>query len=285
MKNISNYCLILLVIFLIAGCKEEEIIVPKVDEIVSDRIVLIEDFTGVKCPNCPNASREISSLIGRYPKNIVAVAYHTDFLGSPITTPVEFKSKYDFRTTEAETLENDMGSYLGKPAVSLNRKLHNAQEEYLLTSSSVLGNIDNELRSIPKAKIHIENLYDATSRKLVCNIEIEPVSSSTGDFRLHALINESNIIDSQEDNPIDYVKDYKHNHVFRKMLSALAGDPLATALTPGTIIKKTYEFTLPPEAGWWVAENCNVVAFISDLNMKTYSVGAIVQAAEAHVLE
>lgn len=284
MKIIYKYTSILFAFLILTGCKEDEIIVPKVDEIVSDRVVLIEDFTGVKCPNCPNASREITNLIGRYPKNIIAVAYHTDFLGTPITTPVEYKSKYDFRTTEAETLESDMGSYLGKPAVSLNRKLYNVQEEYLLTSTAVLGNIDNELRSIPKAKISIDNVYDAVSRKLICNVEIDPVSLSTGEFRLHVLINESHIIDSQEDNLV-YIKDYEHNHVFRKMISALAGDPIATTLTPGTIIKKTYEFTLPAEDGWWVAENCNIVAFISDLNQKTYSVGAIVQAAEAHVVE
>lgn len=284
MKNILKYTSILCAFLVLNGCKEEEIIVPKVDEIVSDRIVLIEDFTGVKCPNCPNASREITSLIGRYPDNVIAVAYHTDFLGTPITTPAEFKSKYDFRTTEAETLEGDMGSYLGKPAVSLNRKIYNAQEEYLLTSTAVLGNIDNELRSIPKAKILIDNVYDAASRKLICNIDIDPVSLSTGDFRLHVLISESKIIDSQEDNLI-YIKNYEHNHVFRKMISALAGDPISSTLTPGTIISKSYEFTLPPEAGWWVAENCSVVAFISDLNQKTYSVGAVVQAAEAHVVE
>lgn len=80
MINIFRLSCFLFIAVLFNGCSETEIIVPKAGEIISDRVVLIEDFTGVKCPNCPNAAREITSLMGRYPKNVVAVAYHTEFL-------------------------------------------------------------------------------------------------------------------------------------------------------------------------------------------------------------
>lgn len=83
-----------------------------------------------------------------------------------------------------------MGSYLGKPAVALNRKLYNAQQEYLLTSTSVFGNLENELRSIPKVKITLDKNYDASSRKLILKVNISPLSASNGDFRLHACITE-----------------------------------------------------------------------------------------------
>ncbi|MBK8746581.1 MAG: Omp28-related outer membrane protein [Saprospiraceae bacterium] len=284
MINIFRLSCFLFISFLFNSCSETEIIVPKAGEIISDRVVLIEDFTGVKCPNCPNAAREITSLMGRYPKNVVAVAYHTEFLGSPITEPSEYKSKYDFRTQDGEALEGQMGFYLGKPAVSLDRKIYNPLEDYILTSTAVLGNIENELRSIPKAKIMINNTYDFNTRKLIANITIDPVVQTSGEFRIHALVTESDILDSQEDNII-FVKEYQHNHVFRQMLTELAGDPIGLTLTPGSQIKRTYEFTLPPENGWWVAKNCQVVAFISDLSQKTYSVGAIVQAAEHHVID
>ena len=283
MKNILHIISSLALIFVLQGCSETEMVIPRVNELVSDRIVLIEDFTGVRCVNCPNASREISSLIDRYPKNVVAVAYHTSFLGDPITKE-GYVSKYDFRTSDGETLETDMGSYLGKPAVGLNRKKYNEQQEFLLTSTAVFGFVEAELRSIPKAKVIIENTYEPGQRKLTCKVTVEPQTASTGDFRLHALVTESNIIDSQEDNLV-YVKDYKHNHVFRKMLTALSGEPIGSALNPGTNVTRVYEFTLPPEAGWWVAENCNVIAFVSDLSQKTESVGAVIQAAEAHVID
>lgn len=283
MKYFFNISFLVLVMMIVGGCHETEIVVPRVDEIVSDRVALIEDFTGVKCPNCPNASREIANLSKKYPKNIVAIAYHTNFLGDPITKD-GYESKYDFRTADGETLETEMGSYLGKPAVTLNRKLYNAQQEYLLTSTAVFGNLENELRSIPKVKISMDKSYDAVTRKLVVNITVSPQTSADGDFRLHACITEDKITDSQEDNTV-YVKDYEHNHVFRSMLSALAGDILGNSLVPGNDFHKTYEFTLPPEEGWWVAEHCNVVAFVTDLSQKAFNVGAVLQAAETKVVE
>lgn len=283
MKNISKVAAFFFLALSLQSCDETEMVIPRVNEIVSDRVVLIEDFTGVKCVNCPNASREIKVITERYPKNVVSVAYHTNFLGDPITKE-GYESKYDFRTSDGEKLETDMGSYLGKPAVGLNRKKYNEQQEFLLTSTAVFGNVEAELRTIPKAKISINNIYEAGQRKLTCTVVIEPQALTSGDFRLHAMITESKIKDSQEDGSV-YVKDYEHNHVFRNMLSALAGDPIGSTLTPGTNITKVYEFTLPPEAGWWVAQNCSVLTFVTDLSQKTESVGAVIQAAEAHVLE
>ncbi len=281
-KLLISCCL--LITLSIISCKEDYIIVGKAAEIKSERVVLIEDFTGVKCVNCPNATREIKAMMSRYPNNVVAVAYHTEVNGTPITHPEEFKSKYNFLTEEAEILEERMGKFLGKPAVGLNRKVFDLFEGYILTYFSVLGNLEQELRSLPKAKITINNTYDFNTRKLIANITIDPVTQSKGEFRIHALVSESNIIDSQEDGQV-YVKEYEHNHVFRKMLSDIAGDPIGLTLTPGSQIKRTYEFNLPPEDGWWVAKNCQVVAFISDLSQKNFSVGAIVQAAEHHVID
>lgn len=278
----------LFILSFLSSCKEEEIIVPKVQTIQSERIVLIEDFTGVKCPNCPNAARLITQLEDLYPGRVVAVAFHTNFLGDPITKP-GFISNYDFRTPSGNQLEEIMGFYLGKPAVTLNRKKYNPQDEFLLGQTDVIpANIEAELQIEPVALISIANTFNEGDRKLKSVITVTPRQSFDGSIRLHALVTESGIIDPQEDNTV-YVKDYVHNHVFRQMLSDLNGDALATSLQVGTPLTKTYEFTLPAEAGWWVAKNCSVVAFISDYNQKPeingqqLNVGYVLQATQAKV--
>ena len=43
---------------------------------VFERRVLLEDFTGQKCRNCPKAHREISSLKEVYGDNLIAVSIH-----------------------------------------------------------------------------------------------------------------------------------------------------------------------------------------------------------------
>ena len=266
------------------SCQEDENIVPKSETISSERVLLIEDFTGVKCPNCPNATRDIAALQSKYPDNVVAIAYHTNFLGSPITKE-GYESKYDFRTAAGQELENSMGSYEGKPALTLNRQKPDVTSEYMLNVSSLtLSKVESELLTIPKALVKITNEYDPNSRALTSTVRVTPKENYSGDIRLHVALIESGIIDSQEDN-LEYIKDYEHNHVFRAILSKLEGDELTNAMTNGKELVKTYQFTLPEEDGWWVAENCSIVAFISDYNRKTFQVGYVLQAAEAHVTE
>ena len=267
----------------LGGCKENEELVGRAGEIISDRVVLVEDFTAVRCPNCPKAATEIKSLEEKYPENIVTIAYHTGNLANPITKQ-GFESKYDFRTDEGQELESSLGGFLGQPAIGINRKKFDPQQELILSNIFILGNFDTELKSIPKVKISIKNNYDATSRKLLSAVTIIPQVASTGQYRLHALLTESHILDSQEDQT-SHIKDYEHNHVFRKMLSDITGDEIGLTLTPGKDIVRFYEFYFPPEAGWWVAENCSFVAFVSDLDLKTYEVGAVIQAAEEKVAE
>lgn len=270
------------------SCTEQEVIVPKVSEIKSDRVVLIEDFTGVKCPNCPSAARRVEQLAELYPGKVVSIAYHTDFLGDPITHPEEYKSKYDFRTATGNQLESIMGFYLGKPAVTLDRKKHSADAEFLLDQIESLGNIENELQTAPAVAITIANTFDPTSRLLTSQVSVKGLLDITGSFHLHAAITEDHILDSQLDND-KYVNDYEHNHVFRALLSEINGDILTDKINKDLVITKTYSFTLPPEAGWWNAANCNVVAFLSDYTQKPsiggteLNVGYVLQAATKKV--
>lgn len=271
-------------------CNEEDIIVPRIETIETSRVVLVEDFTGVKCPNCPNAARKIVQLSDLYPGKVVSIAYHTQFLGDPITFPTEYKSKYDFRTAAGDQLEQTLGYYIGKPAVTMNRKKYNEADEYLLGSVDGLGNIETELNQKPVAEIKITNTYDSNSRVLKSSIVVNPLQDYTGQLKLTALIIESHIIDTQIDNT-EYKLDYEHNHVFRQLLSDINGDLLNTQLRIGEPISKEYQFTLPAEAGWWKAENCEVVAFLSDyalqptVSNQKLNAGYVLQAASHGVTE
>lgn len=61
-----------------------------VEEAEVQRCVLLEDFTGQQCPNCPNAAVETNKLQESYPNSVIAVAIH----GGPLSpnTPVSLKS-------------------------------------------------------------------------------------------------------------------------------------------------------------------------------------------------
>ena len=65
------------------------------ERIVSLRKVLLLDFTGQKCPNCPDAAAIISDLLTAYPRNIVAVGMYPDGhgLALPGVLPTSLSTK------------------------------------------------------------------------------------------------------------------------------------------------------------------------------------------------
>lgn len=286
----ANIFFVFILALAFVQCSEDDIIVPKVETINTERVVLIEDFTGVKCPNCPNAARRISQLSELYPGKVVSIAYHTQFLGDPVTFPTEYMSKYDFRTPEGNQIEQTLGLYIGKPAVTLNRKKPSESDEFLLGSVDGLSNIEQELAQNPVADLIITNKFDAASRQLKATVEVKPLVDYSGQLKLTAVLLESHIFDTQIDNTV-YKIDYEHNHVFRSLLSDINGDLLSNQLRTGEVIKKEYQFTIPAEAGWWKVENMEVVAFLSDydlqpvVNNQKLNAGYVLQAGIRAVIE
>jgi len=61
--------------------------------------VLIEDFTGYKCTNCPQASSELKTIEELYPGKVVGIAIHAGFFAQPSGDFIT-----DFRTTEGNEL-------------------------------------------------------------------------------------------------------------------------------------------------------------------------------------
>ena len=73
--------------------------------------ILIEDFTGHLCKNCPDAARELDAIHDFYGSRIIGLALHvgTTF-GRPYPTDISVnpdqKFIYDFRTNKGEELDN-----------------------------------------------------------------------------------------------------------------------------------------------------------------------------------
>ena len=49
--------------------------------IVFERTVLLEEFTGQKCTNCPDAHRMVAQLINQYGDRLISVAIHSGGFG------------------------------------------------------------------------------------------------------------------------------------------------------------------------------------------------------------
>lgn len=221
------------------------------------RTVLIEEFTGVRCVQCPGGSVAIQDLLAIHGDRLVAVSIHAGDFSPPYAN-----SQYDFRTEEGSQLINYLDVPFGYPSASIDRKLFPGQFDLQLGQGDWAGFISSELEIAPKVRLNIEPSFDSGTRELKANVKIfvdETVADA--DVRINVMITESEIHDLQitptSSNPIP---DYTHRHVLRGMLTNWDGNPIGEPLTEGKVVEKNFTFTLPAE---WKEEHCEIVAFVS----------------------
>ena len=182
------------------------------------KAVLLEDFTGVKCVNCPAAQQEAKAIAEAFPEQTVIVAYHVTTFARPYP-----ENKYDFRTDFAENLYNTLGTGSGLPIGTVDRVIYNGNR-YIFFNQ--WGAKADERRS-PSSSVTM-NFNDVkllSSRNLITGELQVVLQEDVREPYLSIYITEDGIVDAQI-TPTGIVTDYVHNHVFRKALPPQSGQLL-----------------------------------------------------------
>lgn len=247
--------------------------VPPTDQ---KRQVLVEEFTGVSCVNCPNGSVAIEELLVNYGQQLVAISIHAGVFSNPYP-----QSAYDFRTTEGNDILNYLGQPFGYPSAVINRKLFDNQFDLQLGLNEWAGYIAEEAALPPQVKIDIQPSFNVSSREADIDITLfieEAINEP--DVRLSLIFTENDIVDHQltPTSSPDTNPDYKHKHVLRGMATPFDGSPITDDLTVGNVITKSFNYNIPAE---WKEDKVSVVAVVS-LNGARKDV---IQAHEVHLIE
>ena len=237
------------------GCNEIEPTIPPLSATLGgERKVLIEEFTGVRCVNCPDGSAEIENIRSRYPDRVVAVSIHAGFFANPYPD-----SRYDFRTTAGTQLQTYLEEPQGYPSAVVNRKKFTGQTGLQVGQSSWASLIESELRQSPVLKLFFIKNYNPNTRELDLKVRISPQQNvSTNDLRLTVLMTENNVSDAQLTSSGKKL-DYNHKHILRKIITNFDGNVLEN-LSAGTVVEKAFNFTLPTT---WKSNNCSIIALVS----------------------
>lgn len=263
--------------FLLSGC---DIIEP--DDRVnldvlqqdSDRRVLLEEFTGHRCPNCPSAQREAARLDSIYGDNLIIYSMHaTNAFAAPVPA---LGYEEDYRTDMGTQLEVDynVSQILGLPAGLINRNEYGGQipQKY----SNWGQYISEQLNEAPKMDLEMTSVYDSLSRTATITVDMQYFEASASTDRLCIVITEDSLVSKQLDGTTD-IEDYVHRHVFRApVTSGFYGETFAGGdITAGQTFELTYTFAVDTA---WDAHHCEFIGYVMDGS--SYSV---FQAAEVHV--
>ena len=184
------------ILLLSGGCKE---ISPDLTfgppSGLSDRVVVVEEFTGAQCVFCPPGSEELENLLSLYPDNMIAISIHTGFFAMPIPN----KSKYDFRTADGDALEDILGvPDKGYPSSIINRKEFPGEGSLHTVKTSWAGYIGQEVAQEASFGLTVGTTWAAGTRALRADVNAIARENITGPVRITLLIRESGIIKYQK---------------------------------------------------------------------------------------
>lgn len=221
------------------------------------RKVLLEEFTGHQCPNCPDGTKMAEDLKAYYGDQLIIMSVHAGWFARP--SDGTFSN--DYRTEEGETL-NDFFGCVNYPIGMVNRTEYDNSR--LLNYSAWGGAIEAITELPPAFKIELELDYIPANAGLDISANVTSLINCSNEYHLSVFIIEDGIISPQRTNDPDYptgiIEDYEHNHMLRKGVNGTWGEVLNDDnFAFGDTFSKQYQLTLDDE---WVPENCSVIAFV-----------------------
>lgn len=230
------------------------------------RKILVEDYTGHTCGNCPQAAEVIEQIKGlSFGDQVVAVGIHAGFFAWTSG------SLYDnnFQTATGTAYDNFFGvSAVGNPNGMINRMDYNTSHIKAHGSWSTL--VSGLVGTPPDVNIEISNTYDPNTKQLTSNIETKFLNSMTGNYKLVALLIEDSIVSPQKDYSLPSPANdtfYVHRHVLRDAINSTWGDTVGTGIiSAGLLNTKNYVYTGLATNTGWNPNKCYVVAFVYDIS-------------------
>lgn len=213
--------------------------------------VVLEEFTGVRCVQCPEGHEKAKAIETAHPGRAFPVSIHTGFFAVP------YPNQPDYKIPEGADIERMLGpqSY---PYAAVNRKQFQGEDYILITLNKWENYTQQELNATSPVGLALEHTYNPTTRKLNLVANLKCLQTSAEPLHISAVILEDSIVGPQQ-TPQGVDSNYLHQHVLRGMLTPYTGLPVnAPDLNGGRVWVKNFEITLNPQ---WVDKHLQVVVF------------------------
>ena len=229
----------------------------QLETIEAKRNVLLEEFTGQNCPNCPTAHETAARLKEQYGEALITVSIHA----GPFAFAEGSKSFPTFMTPEGNTYADAWG-ITTYPAGVINRTSGNT------SYSDWASIVREEIQKDAELDIELEATLNADKTLVSISTVLKPLSDIEGNLQLW--ITESGMI-SRQKNGSETIREYEHNHVYRASVNGVGGERVSLSSN----VFDTFNHTAAVKENW-NAENLSVVAFV-------YNSNGVLQVVEAEI--
>ena len=224
--------------------------------------VLIEEFTGVQCPNCPQGHMVEAGIEAAYtPGRIAGIALHPN---NPLGYPYSY-SLQNLINTPSTNIYVYLGNLGSEPCAGIDRQLFSSQSSIELDRSYWAGFVAQEIALTPQVNIELSSLYNTSNRQVTVIAKVHYTQNVSQPNNITIALTEDRVITAQLNGPITIDTFYVHNNVLRTILTGTEGDNIAynanVTLVTGRVVQLVYQGNINTK---WNPLHMSVVAFVHE---------------------
>lgn len=229
----------------------------EIPQVETNRVVLLEEFTGQRCSNCPDAHEIVEKLLSQHSGNFISVSIHSDNPGT---------GSYP----EPEGLYNEDGvAYCNANNVSVLPSGVVNRTGGILTMDQWAEKIAKAKETPAQMSIDLSAKYSQELNQIEIDTKISPYATINGILQLWVV--EDSITAVQLFQGSTRPRPYVHNNVFRGAVNGIQGEAISM------VIREDFDVTHYMKVkDFWDPDKLSIVAFV-------YNSEGVLQAAKAPV--
>lgn len=237
---------------------------------------LIEEITGITCPNCPASHVVLDNLITSTNNRVIGVSYHLSTSLCDQDGPPPAGAYQNLTSTDAQTIVKSgfSGGYPGfAPSGAVDRIVHQNVGPFSATGiwdgpQDWSSYVNTELAETTPVNIYLTSIFNSSTSLKQINIYVglHYTSAQTDTDKLSIFLTEDSIISAQllQGTTSDLDDSfYVHNHIMRAAVTNPLGNVIpAPSFVKGRVDSLAFTYTFSPADSLWNPAHMNVVAFV-----------------------
>lgn len=242
MKQLLKSTIVLIVMsgFIWVGCDQvdEGLVVTNVQDIplnedtvfvvdsiiITHKQVLLEDFTGHKCVNCPEAGVTAHEWAENYDHKLIIYAVHAGFQAFPDQTG---EYTYDFTNPTGDEIFNFFNQPFN-PTAAVNRVEYNGNTILLFVTGDWEAAVANEMAKPNVLDMKMQNKYFPNTNSVEVSVTSTAKDNLDGKYKIVVMVAEDLIVRPQKNNneevgPVPDWLDFHHRNVLRDAITSTFG--------------------------------------------------------------
>jgi hypothetical protein len=235
-------------------------VIPEFDETFPSTVknILLEDYTGHTCGNCPSAAEIAHELKATYPERVFVASVHA----SPNSTfqdvyepgdPYYPEYSHDFRTPEGNEYVVDIVGFPGNPVGMINRMEDNSGSNWIF--HPFWGEAIDEIIAENPAldmNLQVKTNYYTETRGLFVHVQSKTLESLEGSYSMVVFLIQDDFVAWQKDYRLptsqQNIEDYHHHDVFLGTINGAYGTLLFDGVSnPDESFQNDYSYQIPDD--------------------------------------